>query len=60
MARRKLEDKNIRKLTKVGKQSIAVTLPIEIIRELKWREKQKVTVKKSGRKIIIEDWDSKK
>jgi len=60
MARRKLEDKNIRKLTKVGKQSIAVTLPIEIIREFKWREKQKVTVKKSGKKIIIEDWDSKK
>jgi len=29
MARRKLEDKNIRKLTKLGKQSIAVTIPIE-------------------------------
>jgi len=24
--------------------------------ELGWREKQKVTVKKSGKKVIIEDW----
>ncbi len=56
MARRKLEDKNIRKLTKVGRQSIAVTLPIEIVRELKWREKQKVTVKKVRGGILIKDW----
>ncbi len=53
---RKLENQSIRKLTKVGKQSIAVTLPIEIVRELKWREKQKVVVKKYGSKIVIEDW----
>ncbi len=56
MSTRKLEDRNIRKLTKVGKQSIAVTIPIEIVRKLKWREKQKVVVKKRGSKIIIEDW----
>jgi len=56
MSTRKMEDKNIRKLTKVGKQSIAVTIPIEIFRALGWREKQKVIVKKSGNKLIIEDW----
>lgn len=56
MPTRKLEDKNIRKLTKVGRQSIAVTLPIEIVREFGWREKQKVIVKKSGKRIVIEDW----
>jgi len=56
MARQKLEERNIRKLTKIGRQSIAVTLPIEIVRELKWRERQKVVVKKSGKKLIIEDW----
>ena len=54
---RKLGKQEIRKLTKVGKQSIAVTLPIEIVRELKWREKQKVVVKKSGSKVVIEDWE---
>ena len=56
MARRKLKDKNIRKLTKVGKLSMAVTLPIEIVRELKWRERQKLVVKKVGKKVIITDW----
>lgn len=56
MPTRKLEDKNIRKLTKVGKQSIAVTIPIEFVRELGWREKQNVTVKKQGKKLVIEDW----
>lgn len=56
MARKKLEDRNIRKLTKVGRQSIAVTLPIEIVRELKWREKQKVVVKKIRGGVVIKDW----
>ena len=56
MANKKSTETNIRKLTKVGKQSICVTIPIEIVRELGWRDKQKVTVKKSGSKIIIEDW----
>ena len=56
MARRKLENKNIRKLTKIGNKSIGLTLPIEIVRELKWREKQKVVVKKRGKSIIISDW----
>jgi len=51
-----MEDKNIRKLTKVGGKSIGVTLPIEIIREFKWKEKQKVVVKKRGNSIIITDW----
>jgi len=35
------------------------TLPIEIINELGWKEHQKVVVKKSGKKIIIEDWQKK-
>ena len=56
MARRKLGDKNIRKLTKIGNKSIGLTLPIEIVRELKWRKKQKVVVKKRGKSIIISDW----
>ena len=60
MARRKMEEKNIRKLTKTGGKSIGVTLPIEIIREFKWKEKQKVVVKKRGNSIIITDWPAKK
>lgn len=57
MSRRLLKEKNIRKITKVGRGSFAVTIPIEMIGQLGWRERQKVTVKKSGQKIIIEDWE---
>jgi antitoxin component of MazEF toxin-antitoxin module len=56
MARRKLEDKNIRKLLKNSGGSVMVTLPIEIIRELKWRDKQKVVVTKFGEGLLIKDW----
>jgi len=57
MARRKIEERNIRKLTKVsGGASFAITLPIEMVRELKWRERQKLVVKLRGKKITIEDW----
>jgi antitoxin component of MazEF toxin-antitoxin module len=55
MARRNLKDRNIRKLTKIGGKSIAVKLPIEFIRELKWKSKQKIVIKKHGSKLVIED-----
>lgn len=53
---KKLSEQNVRKLTKVGKQSIAVTIPIEIIRELKWRDKQKVVVEKVRGGVLVKDW----
>ena len=56
MTRRKLSDKNTRKLIKTGGTSLSLTLPIEIIRELKWKSKQKVVVKKRGDGILITDW----
>lgn len=55
MAIRKSEDKNIRKILKSG-DSYAVTIPIEMLNKLKWREKQKVVVKMKGKSIIIKDW----
>lgn len=54
--RRKSEDKNIRKILRSG-DSYAVTIPIEIIRELGWKEKQKVLVKKRGNGASIVDWE---
>jgi bifunctional DNA-binding transcriptional regulator/antitoxin component of YhaV-PrlF toxin-antitoxin module len=55
--RRKLEERNIRKITKVaGGSSFAITLPIEMARKLGWREKQKVVVKQRGKKLTVEDW----
>ncbi len=57
MARKKLNERNIRKITKTsGGRSYSVTLPIEFVRELKWKARQKVVIKKSGKRLIIEDW----
>lgn len=58
MPRRKLKEKNIRKLTRIGREgsSLGLTIPKELVTELGWRERQKVVVKKSGKKLIIEDW----
>jgi len=44
MTTRKLEDKNIRKITRVGRTSLAVTLPVEMVKDLGWKEKQKVKI----------------
>jgi len=55
MSRRKLGDKSTRKIIKSG-NSYAVTIPIEVMRTLKWREKQKVVVKQRGKGVSIVDW----
>ena len=55
MSRRKLDEENIRKIKKSG-DSYAVTLPINIMRQLGWQEKQKVIVEKRGEGILIKDW----
>jgi len=53
---RKLKEKNTRKLVRLGKTSLAITLPIEMTKELKWKEKQKVVAKKVHGGILIKDW----
>jgi len=56
---KKNNEENIRKLQRTGRagMSYMVTLPKDMIDELGWRERQKVTVKKDGNKLIIEDWE---
>ncbi|MDO8522111.1 MAG: hypothetical protein Q7S08_02370 [bacterium] len=56
MASRKLEKRNVRNIQR-SKGSYYVTLPIEIVRKLKWKERQKVVVKMRGRGIAIADWE---
>lgn len=59
MARRPLKERNIRKLTRTGGgKSISLTLPIEDIRELGWRDRQKVVVERKGKTLIIKDWEN--
>lgn len=51
-----MKDKYIRKVTRVGKRSLSIVIPSEIVDELKIREKQKLVVTTKGRSIIIRDW----
>ena len=53
--KRTIEKRNIRKLYKHSK-SYALTIPIGIVRELGWQERQKIVLKKRGKGILIEDW----
>jgi len=60
MGRSKIEEKNIRKLAKVGGgTSYSITLPIDAIRDFGWQEKQKlmIEVDKGRKRIIIKDWE---
>lgn len=49
-------EKYIRKVTRVGKRSLAIVLPAEIVKELKIREKQRLTIATKGKSVIIKDW----
>lgn len=53
---RKTKNNNIRNLTRVGRSSLSVTIPLDIVQDLKLRERQKVVVRRVGKKIVIEDW----
>ncbi len=59
MTRRKIEEKNVRKITRVGKTSLAVTLPAEMAKDLGWRERQRVKVTRVSKGILIRDYWSK-
>ena len=52
------KDGTIRKLTKVGKNSYCVTLPVGVIRKFGWQEKQKVRLEVDEKKQVIKilDW----
>jgi len=40
----------------IRKRSIGLTIPIEMVRELGWRERQKVMVKKEKGGFLVKDW----
>jgi len=52
---KKYKDRNIRKITKNG-TSHSVSIPVEILKALGWRERQKVVVKKIRGGLQIKDW----
>jgi antitoxin component of MazEF toxin-antitoxin module len=57
---KKSTETNIRKLTRMGRLSLGLTLPVDLVRSLGWREKQKVTVRKQGGALVVRDARTKK
>ena len=45
----------IRKLSKTGTYTYYITIPKEDIDALKWKERQRLRVRRIGKRIIIED-----
>lgn len=59
MARQSLENRHIRKLGKTGNAkspSYYVTIPVDLVRGMGWADGQKVVVKRSRQKVVIEDF----
>ena len=52
------KDTNIRKLTKVGKCSYCIALPMDVVKKFKWRERQKLQLKvdNTSKTVTIKDW----
>lgn len=50
------QNESIRKIQQIKEGSYYITIPIDIMRELNWKEAQKVVVKKRGKGILIVDW----
>ena len=56
MSTQKFVNRGVRKITKVGQTSLAVTLPKDMLYALGWKEKQKVVVKRIRGGLMIKDW----
>lgn len=52
----KAGEHNVRVLQKNNTGSYSVSLPVEVIRALKWQQGQKLTVEKRGKTLVIQDW----
>jgi hypothetical protein len=52
----KKAEENVRKLQKQGNGTMTVALPADLVRALKWKDKQKLVVKKNGVTLTIADW----
>jgi antitoxin component of MazEF toxin-antitoxin module len=54
MARPDNDQTGIRKLSMVGGKSFAVSLPVDVIKQLGWRKGTTLMVRRQGDKVIIE------
>ena len=52
-----MAEEKIRKIATTGAyDTYFITLPKEMIRELRWKKGEKKVIKKDSKRIIIEDW----
>ena len=53
----KAGEQSVRTLQKNNTGTYTVSVPLELIRQLKWQAGQKVTLEKRGKTIVITDWE---
>lgn len=56
MGTRKSGEQNVRNVTKNSTGTYQISLPIALVRQLEWKEGQKVVVVKRGKTLVISDW----
>lgn len=47
---------DIRKIIKNGRGSYYINIPKELMKELRWKERQKLVIKRKGKDIVVSDW----
>jgi len=45
-----------RKIVKNGRGTYYISIPKEVMKQLRWKERQKVVVRASGKGVRIKDW----
>jgi len=56
MGVRKAGENHIRSVTKNNSGTYQISLPIGLVRDLKWQQGQKVVVEQKGKTLVITDW----
>ncbi len=57
MGARRAGEQQVRNLTVNRTGTYSISLPIELVRALKWQQGQKLIVSKRGKTLVIEDWN---
>ncbi|MCX6765617.1 MAG: hypothetical protein NT136_01490 [Candidatus Moranbacteria bacterium] len=52
-------EKETGKLMKMSRYSYGAVIPKDFVKKLKWKEKQKISIKIKRKNIIISDWKNK-
>jgi hypothetical protein len=53
MANRSINERNVRSLMRNKGGTYLLSLPIEFVKNLKWKEKQKLTITVKGKSIVV-------